>query len=241
VKDKYAKWKELMKNPRYKALAKLGFWIIFFGVLILISVIASMFTRNRPPIIRIEPQTPIEVFANMQNFEYKYTITYRLPNEEEVTIVIEGIYFDNNYYFNIGNQEYYLSDAIYLVDRSERSLTEVETKELLLVRDVLSIKNVHYLITSGALEEEISYKDGHTTTNYIYAKEEIKIPIEVEKEENMIRSIRLNLVENKYREETPYEIFNVVMIFNNINNISSFVRNFSEFTINRLGDTDDDN
>ena len=239
MKEKYAKWKELMKNPRYKALAKLGFWVIFFGVLILISILSSLFRGNRPPIISNDPvQTPIEAFANMENFEYKYTITYKLENGYEVTITIEGRYFNNNHYFNIGNQEYYMNDTVFLVDRNERTLTEVDNKELLLFRDLLNIKNIHYWITSGVLEEEISYKDGFTTTKYLYRIEEAKIQIEVETEENQIRVIRLNLVELKTEEESTYEVFNVVMTFNNINNITSFVRNFDDFEVRRLGGID---
>jgi len=238
VKEKYKQWKELMTNPRYKALAKLAAWFIFFVLLIFISFLIATFTNINQPIINDDPPLePIESFINMKNFEYKYEITYQLAYDEETTIIIEGIFFDEKYYFNIGDQEYYADDYVFLVNRTERTLTEVDTEELQIVRELLSIKNIHNWITKATLEEEVSYREGITISNYFFSSEEgIGIPIIVQTEKIHITSISLNLAKFLSTEESQYEVYNVELTLTNINNITNFMRNFSEFAIHKLGE-----
>ena len=239
MKEKYAIWKEWMTNPRYKAFAKLGFWIIFFVTLFLIAYISALFRQPLIPPAR-EPavvRSPIDNFINMDNFEFTYIFTTQLLYGEEEKVTIVGTFFNEKYYFTIGEREYYDNSTLYLVDRMDRQLIEVEELSLPFSRELIRLEVIHSWMIAATFEEETVYRDGRTVSSYFYRNEEGRhILITIEIYRGYITSVTLDLTNFLSTYYLYYEKFVAVLNFENINNIASFERNFNEWAIIELGD-----
>jgi len=233
VKEKYKIWEEWMKNPRYKALARLGFWIIFFVIVYLI-VTASSSTYKYGGVDE-EPKistNEIENYLNMRNYEYEYSISYRI-GEEDVAVEITGTHYDKKEYFTIGDKEYYDDGTLYEVIRSERKLVEIEDLGLPISLYDIYPAHVHIWLTMGVLEEQIKYQDEDTkNSSYFYRlNDDLGITLSVVSKGVYIVSVDIDLLDFLYTKDIQAESFNVTLKYKNINNISSYERNFSEYSI----------
>ncbi len=108
--SKLSKFKEIWSKPRYKALIKLGMYILFFSGLFLIAYISSAFnttTNNNG-----KKNNSIDV---IENFKYKYTISIKKNNNiDKITYTGTETTATNS-----GSVEYSYIDRVdnYIVDK----------------------------------------------------------------------------------------------------------------------------
>lgn len=232
MKEKYKKWKEWMQNPRYRALAKLGWWIIFFVIVyfIVISHSPGKLYGGGDEEAKVS-NDEIENYVNMTSYEYEYSLTYK-ENEKNITVIITGTHYDKKDYFTIADREFYDDGTLYEVIRSEKKLLGIHDLGLPISLYDIYPTQVHVWLKMGTLEEEIKYHDETKNTSYFYKiDEDLVIDLSVISNKNYIVSIEIDLVDFLYTKDLQFEKFDVILKYKNINNISSYERNFSEYTI----------
>jgi len=144
--------KEMLKNPKKKALTQLGFYVIFF---IFVAILLRG-ADNKPAKIIEEQKSPIEFYEDMKSYHYKVTYT----NFDKVDI-IDGTYVDNISSFNFNNFKYYYDEDLYIIDNDSYYLSNIEY-------NITKIFNNNFKTIIEDLEEEskTTYKDGTIVTNY---------------------------------------------------------------------------
>lgn len=144
--------KEMLKNPKKKALVQLGIYAIFF---IFVAILLRG-TDNKPTKIIEEQKSPIEFYEDMESYNYKVTYT----NIDKVD-TIDGIYVDNISIFNFNNFKYYYEEDLYIIDNDSYYLMDIEY-------NISKIFNNNLINIIEDLEEEskTTYKDGTIVTNY---------------------------------------------------------------------------
>lgn len=233
MKEKYRKFKELKRNPRYNALFKLIFWFLFFGIiyLIIISGISpSKYAKVTDNGIVNKTINPIENYGNMQNYEYTYTFNYNDGTDK--TVVVNGTYFKEKYYFTIGENTYYFSDEIYLVLKDSKELLLAPKIDLPIGLTEIDKMVVSNWLSSSSKESEITYNDNSKIVEYIYTVENsYKIYLEVSIKNYYIETINMNLVDFLSTKDLQFKKFDVKIEYKNINNISSYKRNYDEYEV----------
>lgn len=166
--SKFARFKEIWANPRYKALIKLGMYAIFFGSLFLISYISTSFREKTP----VDNKTNNLIL--LDNYKYKYEITINNNNIKEV-ITYNGIETSAT---NSGTIEYLGLDTLhsYVVDKMTNKIyiNGIEKEKLYdeLYEEYLSYKSIKNIINSSTKKDnKYIYKDNVIITLEEKAKE----------------------------------------------------------------------
>lgn len=230
MKEKIKKIKEMSKNPRKKALLQLGAWILFF----FISYIVIILLPHPTPKYVSSHDNKIDAvtnFQNMNSFEYTYTFSY-LGKEEKIV----GVYFHENYYFTYLNQEYYvLNDNVYAVDSNQKTLSLVNHFITNLSTKELGLKSLTTFLKDGKLIEEKEYKDGKKVSSYEYRKDDKRIFLTATSDNNYIKDILVDLSEYVSDDNTIYDSFKVHLEYQEINNLTSYSKNYSDYQIIQEG------
>lgn len=227
-KEKRAEFKEMMKNPRKKALFQLGCWGAFF----LISYLVIILIPHPTPVYRNpNSNTKKDTLTNyqtMNNFEYTYTFSYNGKEEE-----IVGTYFDNHYYFSYLNQEYYTDEEnIYEVDSTNKMFKNVDNFIVLLSLTELRKENLAEFLVNDNLVESKEYKDGKKINTYQYFIEENKyIYLTVTEQDRYIEEILVDLKDYLESKELIFSNFEVKLQYSEINNLSSYSKNYSDYVL----------
>lgn len=117
-KETYNKIKQLYDNRKYRALVILGFYVIFFLVIIVMINLSKTAVNNS----NYEEFTTTEKFKIMNNYEYTYKIEKNL-NEEIIYYNIVGKRNINKEIFTVENDinTYYIEDGkIYIFQNSNK-------------------------------------------------------------------------------------------------------------------------
>lgn len=213
LKDYYVKFRELWKVPKYKGLIQLGFWFVFFFVII---VGIRMSNSNVSNSTKKETNKEVESKEEISNYTYNYQI-----NRNDNIINIGGVFSNNNDQFYYNNQKYNYKNGLYYLNDIETTF-EYPMNEF-------QYKNISNLIKDKQYESKTEFKDGKikyeyiidsTTYNTFYNKDYQttgNILINVTKKDDNIINITLNLSEYYL----DYSIYQVIIDYNNVNNINS--------------------
>ena len=196
VSMKYIKeLKEMLKNPKKKALVQLGLYAIFF---IFVAILLRG-ADNKPTKIIEEQKSPIEFYEDMESYNYKVTYT----NIDKVD-TIDGIYVDNISIFNFNNFKYYYEEDLYIIDNDSYYLMDIEY-------NISKIFNNNLINIIEDLEEEskTTYKDGTIVTNYTIDSNKLYNYL-FDLEYNYDNKCTITITENEN------EIYNIVIDINNL-------------------------
>lgn len=235
MKENYRKFKELMKNSRYRAIIKLFLWFLFFALLYLIinnGMVTSKYVSNNSNNNGKIKKTndAIENYKNMKNYEYMYTFTYNDGSDK--TIIVNGTYFDEKYYFSIGDNNYYFADELYLVLKDTNELVLDPKIDLPISLTEIDKGVIYNWLSSSSKESEITYNDNSKIAEYLYSvKDAYKIIIETFIKDYYIEKIDINLVDFLSTKNLQLQKFNVKIEYKNINNISSYERNYDKYEV----------
>ena len=187
--------KEMLKNPKKKALVQLGLYAIFF---IFVAILLRG-ADNKPTKIIEEQKSPIEFYEDMESYNYKVTYT----NIDKVD-TIDGIYVDNISIFNFNNFKYYYEEDLYIIDNDSYYLMDIEY-------NISKIFNNNLINIIEDLEEEskTTYKDGTIVTNYTIDSNELYNYL-FDLEYNYDNKCTITITENEN------EIYNIVIDINNL-------------------------
>lgn len=230
MKEKREKFKEMLKNPRKKALFQLKCWLIaflvFYGIVLITPHPTPKYVSSNSN-INFETDT-IENLKNMSSFEYKYTISYQGKEEEMI-----GTFFQKNDYFTYLGEEYYKTvDGIYLVNEKEKSLLPVSNPMVLLLFDDLKRENLENYMKDGEVIEEKEYKDGKKVTSFRYqVGEEKYLSMVVTEQDHFIVDISIDLKEYLETKQLFYDIFEVHLEYNEINSLVSYSKNYADYQV----------
>lgn len=232
MKEKYKKCKEMLKNPKKKALFKLGCWFFFFAILYLIILIVPhantssyrSSSSNRNTITN----DAITNLLNMSSFEYVYTFSY-LDEVVEIT----GVFYENQYYFQYLDSDYYAKEnTVCLVDFSNHSLVPTEEFLVLLSLRELSKEVLYDWLTNGELMEKKEYSDGKTVSTYRYKLEENHyIEMTITENAHIIDTIHLDLTDYFQSKAIEYDSFQVELQYQEVNNLVSYSKNYEDYEI----------
>ena len=187
--------KEMFKNPKKKALAQLGFYLIFF---IFVAILLRG-ADNKPTKIIEEQKSPVKFYEDMKSYNYKVTYT----NIDKVD-VIDGTYVDNISLFTFNNFKYYYEEDLYIIDNDSYYLMDIEY-------NISKIFNNNLINIIEELEEEskTTYKDGTIVTTYTIDSNKVYNYL-FELESNYDNKCTIAITENENK------IYNIVIDINNL-------------------------
>ena len=238
MKKLIEKYNNIFDTKRKKALLRLGFWVIFF--IIVVNLIGRPPKNFSSQVIKDESSSKnlssnsIDNFKNMDNFEFSYEIVLK-KNDAVKTIVLDGTYFDKKYYFNMDNKKYYgLDGIIYYVNEETKQLTDVKgilNNGIFNIIDIniLFKDSLYTIIDSSSIDSTTSYKDGTEINKYTFVtSDNKKIIIASNSSGKLINTIELDLTNYI---DIKYDSVKVNCNYKNINNISDYKINYDEYQV----------
>lgn len=213
ISMKYIKeLKEMLKDPKKKALTQLALYAIFF----IFVVILLRGADNKPTPIIEEPKTSIEFYEDMKSYHYKVTYT----NIDKIDI-IDGTYVDNISLFTFNNLKYYYEEDLYIIDNDSYYLSSIEYNITKMFNN--NLKNIIEYLEE---ESKTTYKDGTIVTmytidsnriyNYLFDLESTydnKCSITLTENENEIHNIVIDLTNlglNLTKIEVEYSYLDMI-------------------------------
>lgn len=145
MKEYIEKYKEFKQNRRQVGLIKLGFWIVFFGVILLIYLIP---TGGHKTVYTPNADAPKDEQNIVSSYAFEYTI-----NGKKYT----GLYN--------GNIELIGEDGSFFIQRDKILMDKEDA--VLPDHTYTNIHKLDNLIASSELEATTSYKDGREEYKYI--------------------------------------------------------------------------
>ena len=173
------KYKEFKNNRRNVGLVKLGFWILFFGIIILIAAMPTKHHSTVPSNNNKEDENEV-INDSKTNYYFSYKI-----NGQSYT----GFYIDNNIILANDYISFYITNDDILMDKEDGVIPDYTYVNI----------NVFYeLMHKSELESTTSYKDGKEEYKYINKENDVEtfityientdesIDVIISKEDNMI-------------------------------------------------------
>lgn len=191
MKEYIKKIKELWKVPRYKALLKLGFYLLF--IIFVVSLI-----NNAP---KIDTEVPVE-----KNELYSYEFTYTITQNDTVS-VINGVNYKNTEKLTYNdNIYYYKNNDLYL---NKEIIKDFEPFPLYKMR-YSSISNI--AIVNNIIDRTV-YTDYETITYKVLGEDfefDHDFNLIIDKKDNYIVKAIINIPEVNYKIEIEYKNFNSI-------------------------------
>jgi len=174
-----------------------------------------------------------ENYGNMNSYEVIYNINITEKNINK-TYKITGTYFEDKYYLLLDNKAYYIfEDKIYLVDDINSKLILLTDKNSIFNKfdfNLLLKKNTYNTIKYSEEKAKTEYKDGTATVEYLYKNYKNNYITMIVKEGNgLINSIDYDFT--NYYDKNIYQLIKVNVTYSNIDNLSSYNRNYDKYTI----------
>ena len=216
VNMKYIKEiREMLKDPKKKAITQLGLYFIFFVIVFLLLNSGD----------NIDPTSPVKqkesattTYKEMTGYTYKVTYT-----SMERVDVIEGTYYNNKSLFTYNNFKYYLDELLYIIDNDTYSVANIEYN----ISKIFS-KNLYTIFEKLKEESKTTYTDGTIVTNYIIDSNEAykylndldsgysnKVSVSITEKDDIITKVSFNLV------NLGLNLTNIDIEYYNINNIEN--------------------
>ena len=228
MKDKINKFLELWHDPKYKSLIKIGLYLLF--ILILVLIVRVKKATYKPNRINNQQNTNInktivDKIDSMKNYEYEIIL-----NINNTTETLKGIkYNDINEFENIKTSEKYeiKDNIIYKKGTNEK-------QDLFYINfNNLSLANIKTYLTDENKKSEISYNNNEIKKEYNivdfniinekYANKFVKL--NTYENENYIYKIELNIIDLMKEKDKNIINYNITINYNNINQIKNYNSN----------------
>lgn len=228
MKEKYRAFKEWKKNPRHRALYQLFCWFIFFATLYLLACLGVFAPKYQyRSANETEEENSIINYLKMNNYEYEYNIKY---NQFDFTV--KGVFFDKKQYFTINNQPYYDNEKLYVVDNINRTLIKIDENSLEIPLNDISHDMIATWLENATITETIEYNDGEKNVTYFFQSDlGYTIEFKTTEKDNFIQNINFNLVDYLNNKGLNCSQFEVNLSLTNINNISSYEKDYDSYQI----------
>lgn len=156
IKNFFHTLKVLWKNPKFKGVVQIIFWVIFFVIVAIIFRTTEKSQKQASEIIENEQNEEVV------SYEYEYQYSDNLN-----TIIISGTYYDKKEVFYFNNNKYYFVDNIYY-NALDKTVTNFDYA--FNEWNYNSIKNI---MDNNSYSNKTSYKSGnikyeYTINNLIY-------------------------------------------------------------------------
>lgn len=222
---KWQKIKKAWKEPKTHALMTLGLYAIFFISIFLVVKIRGLILEVKydKPNIEYEKIETIDKYKDLDNYEYKYTIS-----KNSDTYILNGTVYENKEKLKVeGNNKIY-----YLNTESEIYIQEYIDLENKLSINLVNLKPeyIYNYIKTAKLIDKTEYKD--LTKKEIYEisikdlKELFKLNVEnsnvlgnltVLSDSENINSIEISFINNEY-----FKTYKILIEYTNIENVRDF-------------------
>lgn len=156
--EKIHAFKEVMSDPKKRAILSLSFYFIFFLVIIIMI--------RLHPVEYALPKTALEKWGEKSEYDFLYTFY-----SEKETLVLKGNFKDGESAFEIEEQKYKTENRkFYLEDSMEEY--QFENTFIEMVFFDIHADTILNWIEKGTLEYTSTYADGTMKKNYQIPKEE---------------------------------------------------------------------
>lgn len=153
------KFKELWSIPRYKALIKLGLWLVFFVFVFLYINSFEYVKKDNLNNDNDENIKTIEKYKEMNN--YNFTLSYK----GKENIVLTGKSYLNRVAVMTTDKTYYLEDNKIYSIKDGFIEQDIDQTFIPLTNFYLRTSDIYNLISLGKLEEEIKKIQDNTIIN----------------------------------------------------------------------------
>ena len=223
-KERKQKVKDFLAVKRNKALVKLGFYFLFFLIIILYIRFASRKTTYVP-----SPSLPDTITTSISNINidnYEFDINYQINDE---IYHIKGQKYGDKYSFTYNDALYYYDKDLYMIG-DEKILIEPNDMSYLLMLDAKKIYNFLYNATYNYRQEDANHNI--TINSFIsisdfsklLGKQEegnAKITFDTHEKNDVLTSIDIDL--SNYFKSDLITSFKVNIIYSNLNQTHDFV------------------
>lgn len=221
LKSNIKLFKQLWKNPKYKATIKLGFYLIF--VFLIVFIIRFCGNENVNSTTSVKEVTPIQKLEAMNNYEYEINI-----NENQSITTLKGIKYKDINDFEVAKTK----EKYTIIDNNIYKKTNNELVTSLLNINIISLfpENLKQYVLSDYLKNEISYKDNETKKEYyIYGFNLIGninnnkyIILTTYENNHYIYKIEIDATEVMKDINSGINNYNIDINYNNINKIKEY-------------------
>lgn len=156
IKNFFHTLKVLWKNPKFKGVVQIIFWVIFFVIVAIIFRTTEKSQKQSSEIIENEQNEEVVSYE----YEYQYSDTLN-------TIIISGTYYDKKEVFYFNNNKYYFVDNIYY-NALDKTVTNFDY-----AFNEWNYKSIKNIMDNNSYSNKTSYKSGnikyeYTINNLIY-------------------------------------------------------------------------
>lgn len=226
LKENITLFKKAWKIPKYKALIKLGIYLIFIFSLILMIRFCGNSSIDDTSNNQIQELNSTQKLEIMSNYEYEIKI-----NENENSTILKGIkYNDINDFEVINDKEKYT-----VIDNNIYKKNTKELVEQLLNINIISIfnENLKSYIIDENMKNEIKYKDNEIKKEYHIYNFNILENINKDKfiilttyeNNNYIYKIEIDATDVIKDFNPLLNNYNIEINYNNINEIKEYKSN----------------
>lgn len=217
--DKYIAFNKVWGNKRYHGLIVLGIWFIFFAIVIIfLKFKISNINSSKQDVV---PTLTInEILSNINS----YSFTYEIQNENE-TKELNGSSYNNEFVITLDSSKYYIKDYVYIIE--EELLKKVDNPFEVDISKI-NIKSIYEWIKDKNPLYESNENDTKISTykvllnNLILESVDEDIEITINKKENKIEKISLDLTNYINYYELKYKKFILTLTIDDINDIEKF-------------------
>lgn len=220
----FKKISEYWGIPRYRALIKLGLYLIFFGLIFLYLEVMSLLSSGSSS---IEDVDALDKFKTMNNYEYNYVLETNIL-DKVYTVDVNGLRYDGKDLFEVSNYDYYVENSIIYSDNHSVDITEVLPVDLLMFRP----ENLYSKLENSIDREVVEYQNGDKKVMYKIPVHEFNVGflqgINVDNEvvqittyesNNEIYKLELDIYNVMKLVNPEFESYTVLIEYSNINNI----------------------
>lgn len=150
IKSFFHTLKTWFKNPKFKGIVQIIFWVIFFVVVAMIFRSAEKSQKETADIIEKEQNEEVTSYE----YEYQYS-------DSSNTMIISGTYYDNKELFYFNNNKYYLFNNIYY-NALDNTVVNFDY-----AFNEWSYKSIKNIMDNNSYSNKTSYKSGDVKYEYI--------------------------------------------------------------------------
>lgn len=161
IKEWWQTFKLLWADTRYRAMIKMGMYVVFVGGVLLFIQIVSIMNRNTKEVVY---KTPLELFA--EKTSYQYQIKLEELNTALVTEEVNGTKDDaTNKFTVVGNlASYIIQDNLYYI--TNETGVVITSNPVLFDMTHLTPSVLKEMIEAGEEVANTTYKNGSRETTY---------------------------------------------------------------------------
>lgn len=216
-KSNWQIFKEVWEVPRYKALIKLGLYVIFFVFVFIFININKKENQDQT----YTEKTSLEKYKEMTSYEYNYSINY-IENGDLNAIEISGTKYNDTNEFKYLKELYFINNNIIYLKKTNEVVQNLINFNIVNLEPINIINYISNIEGQVVTSKVTKYSDDSSKTEYTIVYDDYVIYINIFEDNDYIYKLELDVTEEMQKANSKITDYNIEINYSNINNISSY-------------------